>query len=212
MGFLKGGPYYDLIGRTGNNVGRRVKGKNVFSMRPAKSSKRATTAQLNQRIKFGLVTKWMSYALNIVQIGYQHYQSTGSSMNSAVKRALDLSIIGVAPNFALNYPKLELSRGPLVGPYQYAVTSQGSNEIDITWGVGITSGKQSLTDKGVFFVFAPILGQFVELIAPATRGDLSYTAILPIEFSGEQIHVWMFFVNDLGDVVSRSEHRSVTVI
>jgi hypothetical protein len=212
MGFLTGGPYYDLIGRTGNNVGRKIKGKNVFSMRPSKSTKLPTQLQLNQRIKFGLVTGWLSNALNIIKIGYQHYTSNGSSMNSAVKQVLDEAITGVAPNFTLDYSAVKLSKGPLLGPYNLTITSTVSSELEISWQLGSSSGNQALTDKLIVFGFVPMLGEFIELIAPVTRGALSYTLSVPAEFSGEQIQIWISFVNAAGDVVSTSKQRFATVI
>jgi hypothetical protein len=212
MGFLTGGPYYDLIGRTGNNVGRKVKGKNVFSMRPSKSSKQPTTLQRDQRTKFGMVTAWMSNALNIVQIGFQHYESTGSAMNSAVRRTLQKAVIGVSPNFNLDYSKVDLSRGPLMGSRNWDATSSVTNEIELTWRNQISSGKQKPTDKLVIFGYVPLLMQFVELIGPVAREAQTYNLILPEEFSGQIMHLWIYFMSAEGDLVSNSQHTMMTVV
>lgn len=212
MGFLTGGPYYDLIGRTGNNVGRKVKGKNVFSMRPSKSSKQPTALQLEQRSKFGMVTSWMSNALNIVQIGFQHYQATGSAMNSAVKRALRKAVTGVSPNYMFDYSLVELSAGPLPGVTSWGALSDSPNEIEITWRVAVGSGKHKPTDKLIIFGYVPMLNEFVELIAPTTREALAYNLILPEEFSGNDIHIWISFMSADGDLVSDSQHRMLTVV
>ena len=212
MGFLTGGPYYDLIGRTGNNVGRKVKGKNVFSMRPSKSSKQPTTLQLDQRSKFGMVASWMSNALNIVQIGFQNYQSTGSAMNSAVKRALQTAVIGVSPNFNLDYSKVELSRGSLMGSRNWDVSSSATNEVQITWRNQVSSGKQKSTDKLVIFAYSQFLRQFVELIGPVTRETQTYDLTLPEEFSGQIIHLWIYFMSAEGDLVSNSQYTTIPVV
>ncbi|MEJ7558681.1 MAG: DUF6266 family protein [Pedobacter sp.] len=212
MGFLMGGPYYDLIGRTGNNVGRRRKGKNVFSMRPSKSTKQPTILQLNQRLKFGLVTRWLSNALNVIQIGYQAYQTTGSSMNSAVKQVLDDAITGVSPNFALDYSRVQLSKGPLLGARNWVMSAIASAEVELTWDANVGSGKHNVTDKLIIFAFCPVVGEFLELIAPVTRGALAYTLSVPASMSTELLHVWISFMNHEEDVVSRSEFRSITLL
>ena len=212
MGFLTGGPYYDLIGRTGNNVGRRRKGKNVFSMRPAKSSKQPTVLQLDQRTKFGLATSWMSNALSVIQIGYQHYQVNGSSMNSAVKDALDLAITGVSPNFTLDYQKVLLSKGPLLKARNLTFLSTVPDELSISWDASVGSGLSSPSDKLVVFVFSANEWLFVELIGPVTRSALTYNLSLPSEFSGNTAHIWISFVSADGKTVSKSQHKSMSLV
>jgi hypothetical protein len=212
MGFLTGGPFYDLIGRTGNNVGRRRKGKNTFSMRPSKSTKLATPAQISQRLKFGLATSWLSNALSIVQIGWQNYQTNGSAMNSAVKDLLANAILGTSPNFAIDYSKVQLSNGPLQEARSLGVQSAANAEIEISWLASLGSGKHDVTDKLVIFGYLPAMDEYVELIGAVTRGQLTYTMSVPAEFSGEQIHVWTSFVNAKGNVVSDSQFNTITLL
>ncbi|RZM21720.1 MAG: hypothetical protein EOO88_31805, partial [Pedobacter sp.] len=114
MGKLTGGIDNDMIGKLGNHVGRKVKGENIISMKPAKSNRPPTPLQYNQRLKFGLVTNWMSWIGQFIKIGFQHYDNNGkSAMNAAVQYNLENAVTGVTPNYLMDYANVRLSRGKL---------------------------------------------------------------------------------------------------
>ncbi|MHA4893542.1 DUF6266 family protein [Pedobacter sp. PWIIR3] len=210
MGFLLGGPYYHLKGRTGNNVGRIVKGRNVFSMRPANSSKPPTIKQLDQRLKFGMMTAWLSWAANVIEPGFSGYDAKGSPMNAAVKYNLDNAVTGVSPNFMIDYPEVKLSRGHLAEARALSVVSDTAAEIEFTWlaNIGIFNGAP--TDKASFLAYCPSANLFSEVTGAVSRSALTYTMSVPEEFSGEVVHLWVSFVNPEG--VSTSQYHSVTVV
>lgn len=210
MGFLLGGPYYHLKGRTGNNVGRVVKGRNVFSMRPSKSNRPPTVKQLDQRLKFGMMTAWLSWTANVVKTGFAAYDATGSSMNAAVKYNLDNAVTGTSPNFMIDYPEVLLSKGHLAQARNLTVVADTAAELEFTWlaNTGIFIG--SASDKASFFVYCPIADQFCEVTGVVSRSALTYTMSLPAEFSGEVVHIWVSFVGEAG--VSTSQYNTVTVL
>ena len=212
MGRLMGGPYYFLVGRTGNNVGRVHKGKNTFSMRPSPSSKPATEAQLAVRVPFGFFTAWLSWISPIIEVGFQDYDGDQSAMNAAVGYNIKNAVTGSYPMQAIDYPNVLLSRGKVSGPSNPQVATTVDAQLDITWSDVIESTIGSLTDLATFVVYNPSKGAFAVRSAAAARSVESYDMALPVSWSTEHVHVYMMFVAVGGKAVSTSAYLGATVV
>ena len=204
MGFLKGGPYYHLVGRTGNNVGRVVKGKNVFAMRPAKSSKPATQLQLDQKLKFGLVTSWLRRLAGVVDVGFKDYDAEMSPRNAAVSYNLQKAVIGVSPNYTIDYQKVVYSRGLLDVAYNPLIAVTAAARLDYTWGAPTGDTNARGTDKATFVVYNESKNKFVTLKGAILRSALAYNLLLPADWSGDTVVAYLSFVSDDGKLVSDS--------
>ncbi|WP_285054546.1 DUF6266 family protein [Pedobacter ginsengisoli] len=212
MGKLTGGIDYDMIGRTGNHVGRRVKGVNIISMRPAKSNRPPTQLQLNQRIQFGLITSWLSWISSFIKIGFQNYDADKSPMNAAVGYNLEKAITGVAPNYTIDYEKAAFSRGVLAKAMNLVMATTEDAQLDFTWEVSTNSMPGAATDKAVFIVYNPSKQEFVMSGTGPVRSTLSYDMALPSNFSGDNVQVWMVFVSADGKKVSDTQFIAATVV
>lgn len=204
MGFLTGGPYYDLIGRTGNNVGRRLKGKNVFSMRPAKSNRAPSELQLEQRERFGLITSWLSRINNLINAGFMIHPEDQSDMNAAVSYHLKNAVTGIAPNFTIYYPRVMISRGKVGAPYSAEIQINTPATLVWSWLLGDVSQFNKPTDKASFMVYCAILDKFVVLQSTILRSALTYTMPLPGEFSGEDVECYIGFTSADGKMAGNS--------
>ena len=212
MGKLTGGIDYDMIGRTGNHVGRRVRGVNIISMRPAKSNRPPTQLQLNQQIQFGLMTSWLSWIGSFIKIGFQNYDAGRSPMNAAVSYNLENAITGVSPNYAIDYGKVLFSRGVLSKAMDLVMATTEDAQLDFTWAVSTNSMPGAPTDKAVFIVYNPSKQEFVMSGAGPVRLTLSYDMALPSNFSGDNVQVWMVFVSADGKKVSDTQFIAATVV
>ena len=206
MGFLKGGPYYHLVGRTGNNVGRVVKGKNVFAMRPAKSSKLPTQALLDQRFKFGLITNWLRRLAGVINVGFKDYDSEMSPRNAAVSYNLQNAIIGVSPNYTIDYEKVVYSRGLLDVAYNPLIAVTVAARLDYTWGAPTGDSNAQGTDKATFVVYNESKNKFVTLKGVILRSALAYNLLLPPDWSGDTVVAYLSFVSADGKLVSDSHY------
>ncbi|MBB5437882.1 hypothetical protein HDC92_001556 [Pedobacter sp. AK017] len=204
MGHLTGGPYYDLIGRTGNNVGRRRKGKNVFSMRPAKSNKPPSALQLAQRNRFGLVTSWLSRIGDLIDAGFLVHPEEESDMNAAVSYHLKNAVTGVSPNFTMDYPKVMFSRGKVGEAYRAEVNITVAARLDYVWLAGTPTKYNKPTDMATVMVYCPALDKFVTLQNAAARSALLFNLLLPGNFSGEEVHAYIGFTSADGKVAGSS--------
>ena len=212
MGKLTGGIDYDMIGRTGNHVGRRVKGENIISMRPAKSNRPPTPLQYDQRLRFGLVTHTLSEMSEFIKIGFQDYDAGMSPMNAAVANNLDKAVTGVSPNYVLDYPKVLFSRGKLAGANAMEVATLTPAQLDFAWLANTGTFTGSATDKVAFIVYNPLKDQYAYSFGAATRATLSYDMSLPADFSGDTVQVYTAFVSADGKEVSTSLFIGATAV
>ncbi|WP_316788783.1 DUF6266 family protein [Pedobacter frigoris] len=214
MGKLTGGPYYDLIGRTGNNVGRRVKGKNVFSMRPAKSNRPPSVLQLAQRNKFGYLVDWLAELNQFIKIGFKDYDSEMSPMNACVKVNSKLGVVtGTYPLLTLDYQKVVLSQGLLDGAYHPELASVAGGNVSFTWTLKTGSTNGEPTDKATIILYGKNTGLYEMLIGVVDRSALEYELELSEDFLGDVVQGFIAFVSADGKLVSDSAWAgSVTVV
>ncbi len=206
MGKLTGGIDYDMIGRTGNHVGRRVRGENIISMRPTKSNKPPSVLQLNQQLKFGLVTHVLSEMSEFIKIGFQDFDARMSPMNAAVSYNLEKAVTGMSPNYVLDYPQVLFSKGKLDGANAFAMASTEAAQLDFSWLANTGDFTGSSTDKVVVIVYNPVKDKYAYSNGAVTRAALSYDMALPATFSDDTVQVYTAFVSADGKEVSTTEY------
>ena len=212
MGRLTGGPYYDLIGRTGNNVGRRVGGKNLFYMRPHKSNRPPSPAQLAVQERLGMMSSWLSWVSPMIDVGFQEHGQNESAMNAAVSYNVKNAITGVAPLQTINYPEVLFSRGKISPPANAEVATMVVARLDISWSDVRENGIGALTDMANIIVFNPAKDLFAVVADAAPRSAMSYEMLLPGSFSEDNVHMYMHFVAADGKSVGTTYYLGATVV
>ncbi|SMC43846.1 DUF6266 family protein [Pedobacter africanus] len=204
MGKLTGGIDYDMIGLLGNHVGRRTKGENIIAMRPAKSNKPPTQAQLNQRLKFALMAGWLRRLAAVINVGFQEYDAEMSPRNAALSWNLKNAIAGASPNYTIDYANVVYSKGLLDLPQAPQIAPAAGAKLDYSWGAvsGDTNGLA--TDKVTFAVYNPAKNKFVTLKGGAVRSALAYSLQLPPDWSGDGVEAYLSMVSADGKLVSDS--------
>lgn len=204
MGKLRGGIDFDMIGLLGNHVGRRTRGENIIAMRPAKSKKPPTVAQINQRLKFGLVASWLRRLGSVIDIGFKDYDAEMSARNAAFSYNLLRAVTGIAPNFTIDYAKVMFSLGLLDLPNTPEVSVVAAAKLDYSWAATTGDTNGLATDKLTFVVFNPSKNKFVTLKGGAVRSALAYSLQLPGDFSGDTVEAYFSMVSADGKLVSDS--------
>lgn len=212
MGRLTGGPYYDLIGRTGNNVGRRVRGKNLFYMRPHPSTKPRSAAQLAVQERLGMAASWLSWVAPMIEIGFQEHEENESAMNAAVSYTIKNAITGVAPLQTINYPNVLFSRGKVSMASEAEVAVTVASRLDFSWDDSRDNGIGSLTDMANFVVYNVDKDYFAVIADAVPRSAMSYNMTLPASFAGDNVHIYTHFVSADGKMVSNSLYLGTAIV
>lgn len=199
-----------ISGAVGTVVGAVVRGVATIRAKPKKSTKPPVQSQINQRSKFGLMTGFLANAKSEIEIGYQSYNNVMSPMNAAVQFNLKNAITGVTPDFKVDYPNVQISKGSLLGSSTITVAAVAGAMLNITWDVTaeLSESDQLLrsTDEGVIMLYAENGKRFLHSIGTITRGDGLINVHLPKVFVGDKLHTWFFFMTADGKSVSTSQY------
>ncbi|AEW85375.1 hypothetical protein FCOL_02650 [Flavobacterium columnare ATCC 49512] len=195
MGKIGRGILGGVSGKVANVVGSRWKGIDYIRAKPQSVANPRTLSQVNQRTKFALVLRFLQPNLNFIKIGYKNYAVKKSQFNSAMSYILNNAIIGVSPDFEIDYSLALLSRGNLTGALNPVFDLTTSGQVQFSWDDNSTDGNALPTDKVMVVAYNPIKGESVYLSGGATRADLSQTVIIPNSYAGDELQLFISFMN-----------------
>ncbi|RYF19394.1 MAG: hypothetical protein EOO42_14485 [Flavobacteriales bacterium] len=194
MGLIKQGILGGFRKKTGTVVGAYWRRLDVIRALPRNSGKAPTQLQVNQQIKFGLVTSFLSNFSALIDGGFKTANSLSTPMNLAVSYHLREAIIGIEPNFELDLTKLTFSRGKLEMPLEVNATLVVGATIDLSWPHTEENEKFiDATDIIQVLVYNPSKSKFVKVLSGATRADITYSLQLPANFVGDEVHIYVAF-------------------
>ena len=195
MGKIGRGILGGVSGKVANVVGARWKGIDYIRAKPQSVANPRTLLQVNQRTKFALVLRFLQPNLNFIKIGYKNYAVKKSQFNSAMSFILNNAIIGVSPDFEIDYSLALLSRGNLAGALNPVFDLTTPGQVQFSWDDNSTDGNALATDKVMVVAYNPLKGESVYLTEGATRADLSQTVIIPNSYVGDDLQLFISFKN-----------------
>lgn len=195
MGKIGRGILGGVSGKVANVVGARWKGIDYIRAKPLSVANPRTLLQVNQRTKFALVLRFLQPNLNYVKIGYKNYAVKKSQFNSAMSYLLNNAIIGVSPNFEIDYSLALLSRGNLSTALNPVFDLTTPGQVEFSWDDNSTDGNANATDKVMVVAYNPLKGESIYLTEGAIRTDLSQSLVLPNSYSGEEVHLFISFMS-----------------
>jgi len=114
MAIITKGILGGFSGTVGTVVGSTWRGIEYMRSRPTfPKDRQFTPAQVDQQLKFGLVTRFTQTIADLLNLTYKHYADRQTGRNSAVSYLLQHAVTGSSPGFQLDYAKVLVSRGPL---------------------------------------------------------------------------------------------------
>jgi len=213
MSELTHGPYGSMIGRTGNNVGRWVNGQNVFSIKPHASNKPATESQLNVRLALAFIVLFLRGLAGAIKIGFKnHRKPRESAMNAAVSYNYQKALIGVAPDFAIDYTELTFSKGPLIAPFPKFASTLTAGAAKVEFETDSDGEFSFPTDLITVVAYSVDRERFVVLKDATTRSTGSCTIQLPQSFVGDDVHFYISAMSVTGKVSDSAHVGHVTII
>lgn len=195
MGKIGRGILGGVSGKVANVVGSRWKGIDYIRAKPQSVANPRTLSQVNQRTKFSLVLRFLQPNLNFIRIGYKNYAVKKSQFNSAMSYVLNNAITGVSPDFEIDYSLALLTRGNLSGALNPIFDLTTPGQVEFSWDDNSTEGNALATDKVMVVVYNPTKGESVYLTEGAARTDLSQIVNIPNSYSGDEVHMFISFMN-----------------
>ncbi|RZM13349.1 MAG: hypothetical protein EOO88_44745 [Pedobacter sp.] len=207
MGKIGKGILGGFSGKVGTVIGACLNGIEYMRSRPRKSSRAPTQLQLDVRAKFKLAMAFLKPMLPAIRVGYQSYRGTTvTPLNAAVSDLINFGLTGMSPNFTVDYSKVIYSKGELFEPWTPEVESAVSGEVTFNWATPPASILAQPDDQLTVIVYNPEKGKYVYLSDAAIRSALTLDLSLPMNFSGDTVHCYLFFVSTDGNKVSSSTY------
>jgi hypothetical protein len=154
MGILNGGLFGAFEKRTGPLVGRIVRKRNVISVVQHKSLLPRVQLQLEQQMKFSLLSVLLAALKEMIAVGFQS-ATKQSPMNAAFRCNFRRVILGVYPEYTLDFAKLLCSRGKLSGPRAAMVMwAPDESGLVFSWLPDVQSRFNRSTDRLVLWCIA----------------------------------------------------------
>jgi hypothetical protein len=217
MATVKPGIVGNFNGKIGEVVLSKWKDINVGKSTPRKTTKPPKRAQLHQRARFGLVAKFFGLIPNVISAGYQSGKANRTNMNVAVSYHLTHAITGAFPDYGLDYSKIMVS-----DPYPKSFIDSGiittvvageRTALTVSW---INSdqdfGNTKSSDRAHLLFYSPVKHNFISYPGAAARADLAYSLRIPLAFSGDTLHGYLFFVSYDGKSVSYTDYLGQYIV
>lgn len=196
MGIIRNGILGGFRKKVGNIAGAFWRDRNVIKTLPRPSSKPPTQIQLDQRMKFGMITAFLSYMSDLIDENYESSSGSTSPMNSAVAYHLKSAITGVSPDFEIDFTKLKFSTGKLTIPAIFDAVPEAGAKIKFTWSEdGVDSKYKDSADMINLVVYSPEFDRFVTLMQAAPRSAMEFSLQLPPDMVGTEVHCYFNFTS-----------------
>ncbi len=197
-----------ILGGFSGTVGTVVGGnwRGIDTLRAVAKPRKggSTQSQINQQIKFALVTKFLSSKQDLLEISFKGFANGMTGTNSAVSHNVMNAITGVSPNYSIDYSKVLVSRGSLLSPEKAVAAAGAAGTVAFTWLNNTANSKRSAADdKAILVAYCEATNISVYTLAGAGRSVAADTLAVPA-FSGKTVQTWMAFISADGARISNS--------
>jgi hypothetical protein len=203
MGIIRQGIFGGFEGKTGPLVGRKVRGKSVITAVPHQPAASGTKMQLDQRLKFKLVSTFLKGFKDLINVGFKEVDKNKNAFNAAMKLNFKHIVTGTSPDYSIDYTRLVYSKGSLAGPNSPMISLE-LNSVSVSWLPDGQTQYNQYTDKAQLVVYCPDKALTIIYRDYVVRAALGCSLALPIGLEGCDLHVFMNLVNTNGKVVSNS--------
>lgn len=198
MGIVRNGILGSISGSVGPVVLCTYRTQEVVKAKPKKSSKPAVQSQIDQRSRFKLVTGFLSYIADVINIGYRSSDQITTPMNRAVRYVLDNAITGESPDFKLDYSKIKLSNAKGAITFDAQVVATAGRTLELTWGASEEKDPKLKalrdTDTAVIVFYGENTDMYMD-VSGAPRGAEKFDFKFNSRFGTDTVHGWMHFLS-----------------
>lgn len=196
MGKYNQGIYGPYSGRVGNVIGSFWKGRSIMRIRAASFTDANTIAQQTQRLKWKIVAAFLSANEKLIKLGFAATDASITPYNSALKYNIREAITGTFPSLALDYEKVKLSVGDLLGLNSAVVSAATPGTVKVDWSDNTNNEDAFPTDRLMLSIVDNASGEVFLNPTDVSRGDETTIVTLPAGWTGRQVQVLGFFVKE----------------
>lgn len=135
MAILKNGVYSTISGSLGSFVYYTLNGKTVVRTKrdPDAPKIPGTIAQIANRERFRLLSRLLSALSPVLSVGFSALRKGKTARGTAFRLNYNQSLIGIFPEFKIDYEQLQLSKGNAYGLNNLKMEDKGGGLFELTW-------------------------------------------------------------------------------
>ena len=208
MGTIKKGILGGFSGKVGTVVGASWKGIAYMRSLPQKVKNPRTAGQVSQRSKFALTMHYLKPMTAFLRTGWKLYAHRQSPINAAMSYALANAVTGTYPDYEIDPSMILVSRGSLATAVNANANDAGGS-IDISWDDNSNVSNAKQTDKALIAIANPTKGEAVTITAGEERMTGYQNTVIPADWSGDEVQVYLGLISEDGKEVSNSVYLGV---
>ena len=210
MGTITKGILGGFSGRVGTVVGARIFGIDVMRSYQPNVENPRTPGQVSQRTKFSLVVQFLRLFLSIIRIGFSLKAIGQSAFNACVSYAVQNSVTGTSPDFAIDYANVMIAQGALDGIASASIDENLSDAISVSIQENVPSDSPRLADLAYGLFYNKTKNQILTDMGTKTRVDWGVSVAPEIWEAGDVVHAWVFYTSPDGISISDSFYAGTT--
>ncbi len=195
MGTYNKGILGAFSGKIGPVVGANWRGKEVMRSLPRKGNRLVTANQLLQREKFKMVASFLKPINPVIKLYFGSNNEIYTKRNRAMSYLIKQATVAVGTGFEMDYPKVLISKGALLGVENGTLQAGPLHSLDISWTDNSGQGEALATDKLVVVVYEPTSETSLFSLHAGNRNSGAAAVGLPAYFSGLTVQVWATFAS-----------------
>lgn len=207
MGTIRNGANGGFSGKAGSVIGSSWNDVSYIKGLPKLSNKPASLKQLDQRARFSAVLKFLGPIKDLLLKGYKG-QNAGraTGFNMGIQHAINNAIIGTYPDYTIDYPLVQISKGTLQPPSSIVFSSAVAGSLEINWSPQINGLNAFSDDVLMILLFNETQQFFLAYTDDGLRADGTCNLAIPTDFSGQTVHGYLFYVDRNGARQSNSAY------
>jgi len=215
MGTYKPGAIGVVKGGIDTIVACKWKSIYVIKGKPTKSNKPPTMTQAQQRLRFAIVNAFLKRIAATITVGYQNPGKNLTPMNAASRYHLASAVTGVYPDYAIDYPKVQLTipSDEVDNGWNIRIVPAAGGLLTLSWDNNpFVSGKTLPTDRIAILLYDVDKDRFINMGSIAARSELTNVIEMPESYVGDSVHVWTYFVSPDQKLVSPTNYLGLVKI
>lgn len=200
MGTIRNGANGGFSGKAGSIIGSSWRDINYIKGLPKRSKKPKTEKQLGQQSRFRMAIRFLLPVKDYINVGFNDLkQGRRTGFNVAITKLLERAMTGLV----IDYSLVEFARGPISVPAAVVVSPE-TGKLVISWAIDVLKASGNSDDELIVLVYEAGSNDYVVGPPSALRSAGTVDVVMPSDWSGLSVHVYVYFISKNKDRVSNS--------
>lgn len=205
MGTIKKGIIGGVSGRVGPVTGSSWKGKPYIKGRPMAVANPKTQGQLDHRGKFAAAIQFLSPMKAFLRAGFVEMAIDKTAFNAAMSWNYHHAVMGVYPDFEIDYTRVLVSQGSLTGALNPKVMVS-EHQVIFSWQNNADNMEVMDSDKALLLIYDATQHKAIGVAGGNTRDSGSQSVTIPDVIKGDKLHCYLAFQNREATAASNSQY------